>query len=110
METKATKGTITSDSKIYRLEELVDQIAESITNIDKLIDETQKLNAVLNKHAKRMFKDFIKQQEDQIKMLEDKKKELTNKKENISLIIKTAREDKDKEGYLSLILNTLIQF
>ena len=98
------------DSKLYKLDELTDQIKESIDNIDKIIAETKELNDVLNKHAKRRFKKFIEEQEGQIKTLQDKKKDLAKKLDNILIIIQSARKDKDKAEFLDLILNTLIQF
>lgn len=98
------------DSKLYRLEELVDQIVESIDNIDKLIKETNELNEVLNKYAKRKFKNFIKAQDEQVKTLQLKKDELSIKLDNIKIIIDTARNDEEKCAFLDLVLNTLIQF
>lgn len=98
------------DSKLYKLDELIDQVNESIDNIDKLIKETKELNEVLNKHAKRRFKNFIKSQEQQINNLEEKKKDLSCKLDNIKIIVDTARHDEEKCAYLDLILNTLIQF
>ena len=101
---------MSNESKIYRLDELKDQIEESIANIERLIFETKQLNDVLNQHAKRKFKDFIKSQENQITLYEGKKKELEIKLDNVKLIIDTARHDDEKAAYLDLILNTLIQF
>lgn len=98
------------DSKLYRLEELTNQIEESIDNIDKLIKETNELNEVLNKYAKRKFKNFIKAQDEQVKTLQLKKEELSVKLDNIKIIIDTARHDEEKCAFLDLVLNTLIQF
>ena len=98
------------ESKVYRLEELVESIEESINNLLKIKEQQSDLIDVIKKNAKRKFKDFIEASENQLKEADEKIKNLENQKDNIKIIIEKAKNDNSFDEFLSLVLETLVKF
>ena len=98
------------ESKVYRLEELIGQIEDSIDNLKKIKTQQTDLVDVIKKNAKRRFKDFIEASENQLKEVDEKIKNLENQKDKIKIIIEKAKSDNSFDDFLSLVLETLVKF
>ena len=100
----------TKESNIVRLEEMLESMDASLKNILEISGQQEKLIELVEKHAKTDFLAFIKESREQLENLKKQYASLGQKRTDLDKIINIAKSDKDKEDFLNLILNTLINF
>lgn len=98
------------ESKIYRLEEMLESMVASLENIQKICEQQEKLITLVEEHSKDEFEEFIKESKEQLDNLKKQYDQLSSKKNSLEKIINSAKKDKTKENFLNLILDTLINF
>ena len=104
------KKKVKNDSVCYKLEEMLDNINETIDNINTLLRDQKELIDLCEEHKKDRFKDLIEQLKSQDEGYEEKLKSLIQKKNSITEIITKAKSDKNYDAFLTLVLTTLVNF
>lgn len=99
-----------SNSKLYRIEELRDQISASVSNLEKIIADQTELQSIIEEHARERFEDFLKETAEQLEALKKQKEKLTDKLINVNRILELARNVPSLDNFLTLILDTLVEF
>ena len=99
-----------SNSKLYRIEELRDQISASVSNLETIIADQTELQSIIEEHARERFKDFLKETAEQLEALKKQKEKLTDKLINVNRILELARNVPSLDNFLTLILDTLVEF
>lgn len=99
-----------NESNILRLEEMLESMDASLKNILEISGQQEKLIELVEKHGKVDFMAFIKESREQLENLKKQYASLGQKRVDLDKIINIAKSDKEKEDYLNLILNTLINF
>lgn len=110
MEEKKQVTKKKDNSLIYRVEEFLANVDDTISNLTKVISEQEMLIGYLKQHPTNKFKDLIPQLEEQVKGYNEKLKSLTTKKVNLNKIINIARGSKNMDEYLTLVLENIVNF
>lgn len=98
------------ESRIYMLNELLEEIGKGIQNLHKVIEQEDDLLEVLHKtevKTKTNFKEFIKGIEDQLNNYDKQLLDLDEKQNNLERFLSLYDKHKDKEE-VELMINLLL--
>lgn len=97
---------------IYKLEEMLEDMNQSINNLNEVIIKQIELNDIIKESSKKEdFEDFLKSSEESIERMSDQIKELNNRRTLLSQIITEVKDntvDKDTLGKLMNLLGLLV--
>lgn len=110
MEEKKQVTKKKDNSLIYRVEEYLANVDETISNLNKVIFEQDMLIDYLKQHPENKFKDLINQLNEQLDGYKKKLEDLSKKKVNLNKIINFARGSKNMDEYLTLVLENIVNF
>ncbi len=99
------------ENKIYRLEEMLDSMKDSIDNIASVIAKQKRLLEIVGDAPDAEdFADFIEASEKQIEDYEEQKEKLLGRKSKLDFVIKSAKENEATDVLVNNFMDAIGMF